>query len=474
MLKLYLEGIKMLFRKYLLRQSTGTVIKKFAEKMGIVYIKLAQILATQNLGNVFTEKDRIVLSELCDNSNPIDYTLIKEELELNYQGKVDEIFSCISETPVGAASISQVHKGVLKSGEVVAIKVKRKDISNTIEKDINNIRKLMNRFGKLVKFKNFIGGDHALDLYIKWIKEETDFRNEKDNILKFQAFADEVNQKTDDCKNIVLPKIYEEYCTENIIVMEFIEYPTINKLPLNEENQKKIQEAVNSYLKNSFYALFHGKDIIFHGDPHSGNIYIDTEGNIGFLDMGLVFEISADDKKLLLAFFAAAYTSDVDRLYELLRPYGEFSESTNIDFKNDIYDFCEFIKDKPVTVYFTDMMTRVLKYNFDPPKFLYCMAKPFLCLNGMNVFSKNVKDAVELLQEQVIEYFVSESLSKTKDLFKTSIEEGMNLTKIVFEKGISKGVSKVLTESTLKEQLIDIIETNYQLMTLARQIIKKK
>lgn len=164
-MKLYIEIVKLLFKKFILRKNNGIVIKSFAEKMGIVYIKMAQMLATQNYGNLFTEEDRKMLASICDDCNVIKFSKIKEILEEEYKD-LDNIFMFIEESPVGSASISQVHRAVLRNGEEVAVKIKRKDITNTIDKDIKRIRKIVHRFGKIINFKNFTGGDHALDLYL--------------------------------------------------------------------------------------------------------------------------------------------------------------------------------------------------------------------------------------------------------------------------------------------------------------------
>lgn len=267
-MKLYFEILKLLFNKYIRRQKTGIAIKKFCEKMGVVYIKFAQILATQNFGELFTEEDRLELSGICDNCNVIDFSKIKDIIEKEYCKSIDEIFISIDEEPIGAASISQVHRAVLKNGDVVAVKVKRKDITNGVEKDIKRIKKLMYRFGKFVKFGNFIGGENALNLYLEWIYQETDFIHEIQNIKTYQEFSDSVNGKVENTKNIKVLKLYDDLCTENIIVMEYINSKTINKLELTEENSDKISVAINSYIKASFYALFNDKKIVFHGDPH--------------------------------------------------------------------------------------------------------------------------------------------------------------------------------------------------------------
>ena len=284
-MKLYIQLIKLLFNKFILKKDNGTIIKNFSEKMGIVYIKLAQILATQNYGNLFTEKDRQMLSGICENCNPINYDEIEEILKQEYGTILNNIFSFISKEPVGSASVSQVHKAILKTGEEVAIKIKRKDITKTIDKDIKRIKKIVHRFGKFINFNNFTGGDHALDLYLEWIYQETDFVHEKENIKTYCNFANSVNGKVSGTKKIKVPKLYEEYCTDNVIVMEFIPIQTINRLELTDENKIKITTALNSYIKSSFWALFNDKQLVFHGDPHSGNICIDEDNNIYFLDM---------------------------------------------------------------------------------------------------------------------------------------------------------------------------------------------
>ena len=236
----------LLIKKFIFQKSTGSVIKDFAEKMGIVYIKLAQIIATQNYGTLFTEEDRQILSSICDDCQPISYAEIEQILKTEYQTDLDNIFSFIDPKPIGSASVSQVHRAILKTGEEVAIKIKRRDITAHIERDLNRIKSLMHRFGSMVNFKNLIGGDHALDLYLKWIYQETDFHHERENIQCYQQFADSVNGQIEGTKKIKVPKLYPEYCTDNIIVMEYIKDKTLNQIELTEENKERVITAINS------------------------------------------------------------------------------------------------------------------------------------------------------------------------------------------------------------------------------------
>lgn len=99
------------------------------------------MLATQNYGEIFTEKDRKLLADICDDCNPISYEEIEKILKQEYGTNIDNIFSFIDKNRVGAASISQVHRAILTTGEEVAIKIRRKDITKSINEDIRKIKK---------------------------------------------------------------------------------------------------------------------------------------------------------------------------------------------------------------------------------------------------------------------------------------------------------------------------------------------
>ncbi len=467
-MKLYIQIIKLLFNKFILRRNNGIVIKDFSEKMGVVYIKLAQMLATQNFGNLFTENDRKMLSSICDNCNPISYEEIEEILKQEYGTNLEDIFSFIEKKPVGSASVSQVHRAILKTGEEVAIKIKRKDITRTIDEDIKRIRKIVHRFGKFVNFSNFTGGDHALDLYLEWIGQETDFTHEKENIKIYQNFADNVNGKVNGTKKIKVPKLYEDYCTDNVIVMEFVKTQTVNKLELTDENKDKITTALNSYIRSSFWAMFNDKPIVFHGDPHSGNICIDEEGNICFLDMGLLCALSDSDAKLCRKFFLTAYSGNYEKLYDMLVSYGNMSEEKKQSFKEDCKKYCEEVKKKEVTYYFIDMINVCLNYEFVPPNFLFSMAKAFVCLNGISNFSDNKCTARELLQEQTMEFLVKRSLKDCKGIVIDSIHFAPKALENISQYGLVNTIAKVTTSSEIKKDVRKSLENLKEMLDLIK------
>lgn len=453
-MRLYFYGFIMVVKKFILRKNTGECIRSFVEKMGVVYIKFAQMLAMQNVGNLFTEEDRVKLSKICDHINPISFKKIRKQIEKEYGCKIENKFKKVYEEPVGSASISQVHKAILKNGDVVAIKVKRKDIIKRIEKDIKQIRQFIHRFGSFVNFKNYLGGDAALYLYLDWIKEETDFELEKNNIYEYYRFAKSVNGKIPGTKDIVVPKVYKKMCTKNIIVMEFIFDKTINQMKLTPQNKKRIRNSLNNYIQLTFYALFHDIPVTFHGDPHGGNIYIDKNDNIGFLDMGLIFTFSKEEESFVRDLFLYAYTCNVEKLTSLIM---NESNQENVDLeelKKEIENCCIQFKNIPVTQFYVNMIFTFTKFNVDPAPIFYRMAKAMVAIFGMNTFLENTESTEQLLFKQIVDFYVSRTINDVKEVTETGLTFLPNFIKNTLEKGLTKSITdQIISLSNLHKKV---------------------
>lgn len=437
-MKLYFYGLLMLVRKFILRQNTGIVICKFAERMGVVYIKMAQILAMQNYGNIFTEQDRERLSKICDHCQPIPYSKIRKVLEHEYGPKLSKFFRKINEIPLGSASISQVHRATLRDGREVVIKVKRTDVTRHVTRDANQLKRLIHRFGRFAKFRNFLGSDRALMLWVEWIYQETDFENERTNILRYQSFTEDVNGGVPEAVNLRVPEVYSEFCKPNIIVMEFIPHPTVNQLELNTQNKQLIQKALNDYLSLSFYALLHGIPVVFHGDPHGGNIYLDEAGNLGFLDLGLIFELTSEEMDFVRELFLNSYTGKPEKIIDFLVNSCEHTDFNREAFAQAISEEVKRVKEIPITAYFVEMMNIFTGFNMSPPPVFFKMAKAFLALFGINTFIDNYTDTKTLLASQLAEYYIG----RTVDDFRTLTETGIKLLPNFFNRGLKQGISR--------------------------------
>lgn len=471
-MKLYFEVFRAIVKKFVLRKSNGEVIRDLVTNMGVVYIKFAQMLATHEFQNYFSESDRIALSSICDNIEPVEFKIVEDILVSTYGKNYRDLFLSIDETPIGSASISQVYKAKLKNGKDVVIKVKRKDIEKHIVEEVEELKKLMHLFGKFVNFKNFFGGEHALNLYLKWISEETNFDNEINNIRKYGEFSKKVNGSVTNTTKICVPKVYEELSSSDVIVMDYIPYKTVNQLSLTEENKELIKQAINSYLKLSFSFLLENDNVIFHGDPHSGNICVDNVGNIYFLDMGLLFSLDSEEIKFCKEFFFAAYIGDFEKIFSIVTRYGRLSEKQGNKLKEDCKNYCESIKDKEFTNYFMDMALIFTKYELDPPEFLFDMAKSFVCLNGVGKFTQNYVSCNALLKEIILEYVIKNQI---KAMAKASLDSIKIFPKALLSLknyGLSGLVSQMESDENLRSDIIDFIDISETNINILKKTIK--
>lgn len=449
----------MLFQKFVLRRSTGRVVCDFSKRMGVVYIKMAQIIAMQNYGQIFTENDRQALSQICDHCNPVKFRHIRRQIEAEYGVPLVEKFQYIDPEPLGSASISQVHRAVLLDGREVAVKVKRHDIARRVERDVHQVQRFVHRFGRLTKFRNYLGSDKALLLWSKWIGEETNFAHEQQNLLDYQQFAASVNGKVVDTVQIQTPGLVSELCTDNIIVMELIKAPTINQLTLTTENKQRIARALNDYISLSFYALLQGMPVTFHGDPHSGNIYLDAEGNLGFLDMGLTFSFSGAEAEFIRELFLNAYNARTDKLIKLLLDSSECTEFNYAEYRATIENQAKRFKTTPVTQFFIEMINIYTRYNMAPPDILFKMAKAFVALYGINNFIDNRTDTSTLLAAQIAEYYVRRTVEDLEKVTTGGVSLLPDLITNIAEHGLVKGIAtQAIVISKFKAELATTIE----------------
>lgn len=412
-----LQIIKFLFSRFILRRSTGACVKALCINMGVTYIKLAQILAMQDYGNYFNEQDRKDLLSICNDISPQPFSVIEKKLQEEYGNRLYELFPFVDRVPAGAASVSQVHRAVTADGKEVALKIKRQDIAKKIDKDIAQMKRYVRILVRVTPLRNLCGGLAALDYYMDWLVQELDFHKEMDNMVRYAEFADSVNGRVSGCLDIEVPKLYKDLCTDDVIVMEYINSPVLSR----DCGNHKAMGGVNSYILLSFYALLQNKPVVFHGDPHAGNIYITPEGNVGFLDMGLIFALSESDAGLTKELFLCVYKGDADALLAIILTWLQEKGSLCEKFKEDVRKYCRDIIHKPVTYYFMDLLVICLSYNILPPRFLFEMAKAFACLNGMDAVYFDNMTGKQLLGDLVLASVIEENLDRMRRVPKSML-----------------------------------------------------
>jgi predicted unusual protein kinase regulating ubiquinone biosynthesis (AarF/ABC1/UbiB family) len=254
-------------------------LKDLLTQLGPAYIKIGQALSTRPdlVPPVFLEELARLQDQLPPFPNEIAYQFIKEELG----APPAEIYAELSPEPIAAASLGQVYKGKLKTGEEVAVKVQRPDLKERITIDLYILRALAGWAQK--KFKR-IRSDLVgiLDELGDRIFEEMDYIHEGENAERFFELYGHI-------KDIYVPKIYWEYTNRRVLTMEWIngtkltQTAEINAQGINA--RYLIEVGVQCSLRQ---LLEHG---FFHADPHPGNLLATPDGKLAYLDFGMMSEI---------------------------------------------------------------------------------------------------------------------------------------------------------------------------------------
>ncbi len=257
--------------------STPERIRVLIEDLGPTFVKFGQILADRP--DVIADRFRTELKQLQSHVEPIDDQTARHLIENELCKPIKHVFKSFNKTCLASASIGQVYEATLKNGEDVIIKIQRPHIEKTIKLDIKLMRWMVNRFTKEYPQYSYIDLDGFVDEFSKQMANELDYFNEADNMLRFSAMFESNPQ-------VYIPKVYGEYTTKRLLVMEKIKgVPPDRIQELKEAGYDLHGIAVtgaNALLKMILEEGF------FHADPHPGNIFIMPGNVVCFIDFGMV------------------------------------------------------------------------------------------------------------------------------------------------------------------------------------------
>ena len=277
------------------------------QDLGTTFIKLGQLLSTRP--DVVGERIANELANLQDDNPAISYEEVKKIVERELDGKIEDLFEDFSHDHLATASIGQVHEAKLITGERVALKIQKEGIADKIDLDLRIMKYIAvraDRFNSNLKKINLPG---IMDEFDRTIHQEIDYNNEFMNMKRIEL-------NFEDNPKIHIPETYEEYCTEKVLTMEFIEGTKLNDVyeSTGDEFDKKLlaETILDSYLQQLFI------DGFFHGDPHPGNLQILEDNVVCYLDMGMMGSFDAKFKRELSEVVVLFVDQDVDGLINQL------------------------------------------------------------------------------------------------------------------------------------------------------------
>ncbi|MDA7803605.1 AarF/ABC1/UbiB kinase family protein [Crocinitomix sp.] len=352
------------------------------EELGPTFVKFGQILS--NRPDLIPIELIFEFEKLQDNVPPMPEKLAKETVERELKGSVDDLFAWFDPSPFASASMAQVHKVTLHSGERVALKVQRPGIQEIIIEDIKVMYNVAEIMGKRVPTLKSFDPVGLVRHFEESILKELDFINESINVQRFYNNIE--NDKSED-QFADAPKVFQTFTTDRILALEFISGTKINQLKTIEDkglDRKLIAKRLSiSYFKQIFEYGF------FHADPHPGNLLVMPNGRICYLDFGMMGSILPKDIEIFGQLFLAVTRKDVNNIIKALQ---QLSNTTTIKNMRDLeFDVNEFVEKYYVRVIHENEMSTVLlelkdiiiAHGLKVPAHFFLFARSLVTIEGV-------------------------------------------------------------------------------------------
>ena len=391
-------------RNHILQGFTPIQFRTMLEELGPSFVKIGQTLSMRSeiLPQSFCDE----LAKLQTTSAPLPFSEIMAALNQQFGGHADEVFIEIDEEPLGSASLAQVHRGRLHSGEEVAIKIQRPGVKEKMALDIDIMRKLAHRFRHLMPEAQLVDLQEVIEELWKTFLEETDFRREADNIERFRLL-------NAPCRYVDGPKVYRNYCTEFVLVMEYI-----NGIPIN--NRKRLladgydlEDIAVKLLDNYTNQIL--TDGFFHADPHPGNILI-RGGQIVYIDLGNMGKLSNHDRLAFTEIIRAVGQSSAMMLKDALLSFSVTPPPRDLDHSRFLQDLdlllqnytTAAIQDLDLGAFLTNIFALTGSFHIEMPASMTNVARGLLTVQGT---------VAPLLSRQNIATIIYEHLNRQIDPF---------------------------------------------------------
>lgn len=290
------------------------------EELGPTFVKLGQLLATRP--DLVPEEYVTEFEKLHDRVQPLPFSVIEGVLKDEFGNSLYQKFESIDPEPLGSASIAQVHRARLITGEHVVIKVQRPGIIQKINDDLSVLYLLAELIVHYIPEARPYNPVGIVDEYFRTLEFETNFVVEANNIRRFQKnFADH--------EDIKIPKVYLDHTTERVLIMEALPGIPLSQegalLQENIEPNEVIRKGLRAYLKMVF------EDGLFHGDLHAGNFFVLPNNQIGLIDFGVVGRLNTRTQAAIANMLLALSKEDYERMAYEYVDLAPFTDRVNID-----------------------------------------------------------------------------------------------------------------------------------------------
>lgn len=354
-------------------------LRQLLTQLGPAYIKIGQALSTRPdlVPPLYLEELTQLQDQLPAFPNEVAYQFIEEELG----DRPDQIYAELSPQPIAAASLGQVYKGKLKTGETVAVKVQRPDLRERIAVDLYILRRLAawaNKTFKQVR-SDLVG---ILDEFGERIFEEMDYINEGNNAERFAQLYGHL-------QDVYVPRIYWKYTGRRVLTMEWITGTKLTQVEALRAQGVDARYIIEVGVQCSLRQLLeHG---FFHADPHPGNLLATPDGKLAYLDFGMMSEIELYQRYGLIEAVVHMVNRDFEGLAHDYVKLGFLTPETDLTpiipafarvFGNALGSSVAELNIKSITDQLSELM---YEYPFRVPAFYALIIRSLVTLEGIAI-----------------------------------------------------------------------------------------
>jgi len=276
-------------------------LREVLEDLGGSFLKFGQLAAVRP--DYFPEEYCRELLGLLDEVPPIRPELLNGIFLKEYGRLPEEVFQKFERVSLASASFGQVHEAWLKEGERVAVKVQRPFVAEDFASDarfFSFLGWLLRRTGIV----QTVNPSQVVREFIHWTERELDYLKEAEHLERLYS------QVSRNKLPVKIPKVFEDYSTRRVLVMEFIEGRTLKSYYLEKTPPPQARKLFKDLIDFELYSYFF--DGFFHADPHPANVLVSSSGSLGLIDAGIASEVSVSDRKKMARFVRAVSRDDLE------------------------------------------------------------------------------------------------------------------------------------------------------------------
>jgi aarF domain-containing kinase len=288
-------------------------MRELFESLGVTYIKFGQFIASSP--SIFPKEYVDEFQKCLDQTPAIPFRKVKAIIEDDLGKPLDRVFEHISPEPLASASIAQVHAATLLSGEQVVVKVQKPGVKATLTTDLNAVYLVTRLFERIIP--NLDRGSIAdlVEEMYQAMLDECDFVKEADNLIHFERFLTGAGNTS-----VVVPKPYLEASNERVLTMERFYGVALTDIEALKASGHDAAESLFNAMNTWFASLT--QCAFFHADLHSGNLMLLKNGQVGFIDFGMVGRIKPSVWEATFKLFMAVSEQEYQTMAESMLAIG--------------------------------------------------------------------------------------------------------------------------------------------------------